>query len=426
VLGGRQIGILSMLNQTMDTSRLRLLSLSDLLDPISSTAFLEEYLGQQMLHIPGRPDKFEHLLSWSVLSEILTYGQIQPGRFRLMRNGELIPFESYVKSEDRRSFQIPHLSATHLGQHLREGATLILDSIDHFYAPICFLTQRLERALNRHVQANMYAGWRESPGLNLHWDRHDAFILQVSGRKHWQLYGETRRFPLEPDISPCEEPESGPIWQGMLSAGDVLYIPRGCWHIATPCDEPTLHLTVGFKAPSGSDMTHWLADQLKCHEVMRKDLPVSASRAKMLAHFSEIRDAIVAACMDEELLDRFLADLELKAKPRSVIQLSLVMSEDLPSSEASLICMMTPRHVRAQSMGDGQATIRFDDKSVMFLEEALPVLEYLESVAPVSIREFYERFGDAFGLDVLREFLRDLAKQGIVAFEESNTSGLSN
>jgi hypothetical protein len=146
----------------------------------------------------------------------------------------------------------------------------------------------------------------------------------------------------------------------------------------------------------------------------------------MLAHFSEIRDAIVAACMDEELLDRFLADLELKAKPRSVIQLSLVMSEDLPSSEASLICMMTPRHVRAQSMGDGQATIRFDDKSVMFLEEALPVLEYLESVAPVSIREFYERFGDAFGLDVLREFLRDLAKQGIVAFEESNTSGLSN
>ena len=63
---------------------------------------------------------------------------------------------------------------------------------------------------------------------------------------------------------------------------DLLYIPRGWWHVATPLDEPTLHLTVGVNNPNGADFLAWYVDRLKTSEDVRRDLPqfgcVSTSR----------------------------------------------------------------------------------------------------------------------------------------------------
>ena len=55
----------------------------------------------------------------------------------------------------------------------------------------------------------------------------------------------TRKYPLAVDVEPTVEKPDTPLWEGMLEDGDLLYIPRGWWHVATPLDEPTLHLTVG-------------------------------------------------------------------------------------------------------------------------------------------------------------------------------------
>jgi len=405
----------------MTLSQQRFLNFPGLLDPISPAAFLEQYLGRKMLHIPGAPEKLEYLLSWNALSNIITYGQLPAGRFRLMRNGEVVPFDSYLRAEDRKTFQLQHLSAMRLGRHLREGATLVLDSVDYLHAPILFLAQSLERALNRQIQVNLYAGWRESPGLKLHWDRHDALILQISGRKHWQIYGETRRFPLDPDLRQCEEPVGDPVWDGMLSAGDILYIPRGWWHIATPCDEPTLHLTVGLRAPTGVDMAYWFAEQMKAHEVMRQDLPVCAGPDEIQGHLSKVMRTMIDACNDQELLGGFFRSMDASASSRNITELSLAVTEALPSSDSTLICLMTPRRLKPQPAGEGEASILFEDKSCSFLDEALVLLTFLESAAPIPIGEFYQEFESAFGRDVLQQFLLDLAQQGIIVFQEQRS-----
>ena len=49
----------------------------------------------------------------------------------------------------------------------------------------------------------------------------------------------------------------------LLEAGDLLYIPRGWWHVAMPLDEPTLHLTVGVNNLTGADFLRWFADRLR-------------------------------------------------------------------------------------------------------------------------------------------------------------------
>ena len=67
---------------------------------------------------------------------------------------------------------------------LRDGATLTIDRIDELHAPIAELCQTLERQLDVvRVNANMYASWRETVGLGLHWDPHDVIALQVIGTK---------------------------------------------------------------------------------------------------------------------------------------------------------------------------------------------------------------------------------------------------
>ena len=115
----------------------------------------------------------------------------------------------------------------------------------NYMPPITDIAESLERLFRVRIQVNAYAGWRTSHGFDLHWDDHDVFILQVAGRKQWKVYGMTRKYPLAVDVEPTVEKPDAPLWEGMLEDGDLLYIPRGWWHVATPLDEPTLHLTVG-------------------------------------------------------------------------------------------------------------------------------------------------------------------------------------
>ena len=153
---------------------------------------------------------------------------------------------------------IARVRAANLTGALRDGATLVLDAVDELHAPITQLAESLESVFRVRIQVNAYAGWRTSHGFDLHWDDHDVFILQIAGRKNWKIYGMTRKYPLTRDVEPATRKPDTPLWEGMLEDGGLLYIPRGWWHVATPLDEPTLHLTVsGLNNPNGADLLSW-------------------------------------------------------------------------------------------------------------------------------------------------------------------------
>jgi ribosomal protein L16 Arg81 hydroxylase len=146
---------------------------------------------------------------------------------------------------------IPRLKSAELTRELREGATLVLDNVDELYRPIRRVAESLERIFRVRIQVNSYSGWRSSHGFDVHWDDHDVFVLQVAGSKHWKIYGATRRYPLARDVELADNAPTEILWEQTLRNGDLLYIPRGWWHVATPLDEPTLHLTVGVGNPTG-------------------------------------------------------------------------------------------------------------------------------------------------------------------------------
>src|SRR5918911_371950 len=212
-------------------------NLEKLLEPCPVEEFLASSWGQSYRHIRGWPGKFAHLLPWEQLNSILRQHRLDFPRLRLMRDGQSLPTASYLRhvSSRKRAGVIPRLLPVGFTKHLREGATLVLDAVEELYEPLADLAEGLELFFHEHVQINSYSGWHTSRGFDLHWDDHDVFILQVKGRKRWMIYGMTRPHPVAQDIEPAERPApDAPLWEETLEDGDLLYIPRGCWHVAAP------------------------------------------------------------------------------------------------------------------------------------------------------------------------------------------------
>ncbi|MGA2597285.1 MAG: cupin domain-containing protein [Bryobacteraceae bacterium] len=287
-------------------------TLPEVLAPLPDRHFLSQYLGKQFLYVKGSPGKFAGLLPWSNLNEILEHHDLDVPRLRLVREGKAIPAESFIT---RRGRSRPRLRAADLTAHVRDGATLILDSIDEIQPPITDLAEQLEQSFRTRVQVNMYAGWRTSRGFDLHWDGHDVLILQIAGRKKWGIYGFTREHPLPGDKDLAKTPPREPVWEGLLEEGDLLYIPRGCWHVAVPLDEPTLHLTVGLHHATGADFMEWFAGRVRSSSIVRQDLPRLGSPEERREHLDRMRAAILES-WSPALLDDYFEYRDRRASVR--------------------------------------------------------------------------------------------------------------
>jgi len=393
-------------------------ALSEILAPVSEAEFFEQYLGREFLLCKGWPGKFAGLLPWPDLNRILSHNQLDTPRLRLVREGQTVPFESYASyiSARRPAARRPRLRAPDLTNHLQQGATLIVDSVDEVHEPITDLAEELERSLQSRIQVNMYAGWRTSRGFDLHWDGHDVLILQVAGRKQWGIYGVTREWPLPGDASKeAKTPPKAPVWEGMLEEGDLLYIPRGWWHVAVPLDEPTLHLTVGLHHPTGMDFIEWFTSRLKDNVALRKDLPRFRSQAEREEHLSGIQKAIFEA-WKPELLDEYFASVDSRSASRPHFALPWsATAAALPQQDSGwAVKWIVPRPVDWNKAVNGSVRIHCGGKQWTFAPEAAPLLEMLQERRVCHIDEIVGASGNVTR-DAARAFITELLNAGLVA-----------
>ena len=120
-------------------------------------------------------------------------------------------------------------------------------------------------------------------------------VLQVAGRKRWQVYRPTRLNPLPDDEVAAPKPTVPPVWEGMLEDGDMLYIPRGWWHVAFPVGEPSLHLTLATEPPLGTHLLAWLVGKLQHHEVVRANVPRLNDSKGQTAYLDALRPLLSEA-----------------------------------------------------------------------------------------------------------------------------------
>lgn len=281
--------------------------LQRILAPVNPQEFLHTIWNKKSLHIEGSPEKFAELFSWHEFNQILAQHRLEPPRLRLEQAGKSEESLAFLGSRPaRRGGNITFPDIPTLYEHLKAGATLVLDSVDEVNTNISRLCELLTRDLQAHVEVNAYSCWKAEEGFGVHWDDHDLFVVQIAGRKHWRMYEQARRSPLYRDVESNLEAPTEVLWEKVIGPGDVIYIPRGHWHAAVGIGEPTLHLTFGVNNPSGIDLMLWIVDELRGKEEFRQDIPRFGTPSELQEYSRKLKNSL-DAFWAENPIDRYLA-----------------------------------------------------------------------------------------------------------------------
>ncbi|MGA8259035.1 MAG: cupin domain-containing protein [Arenicellales bacterium] len=273
--------------------------LDHILSPVPVDDFLDNYKEERALHIPGTVDKFPDFFDWEQVNDQINFSR--PSR------------ESIRLIYEKQPLDGRHLAK--LAEWMVKGATLVINSVQQIDPIVSRFSTSLGRDLNAGINVNCYASYPSKQGFDCHYDGHDVFVIQTSGRKSWKVFGPTRQFPLDIDTIPKgDPPEVDPYLECEMQVGDVLYIPRGHWHYAV-ATEPSVHLTVSYNQRSGIDFLLWLVEQLRNNdEFLRRDFPVAGIELlgggkpddAFLQHVDNFRERIREVIDKENLIESFL------------------------------------------------------------------------------------------------------------------------
>jgi ribosomal protein L16 Arg81 hydroxylase len=226
---------------------------------------------KNLLHIERDDSKFyESLFSVKDFDSVLEYGKPRGSSLRVVKNQEPLLPSKYENPNG--SLNLNQLYASYT-----DGYTLVINEINRYSKPINALVHNLRQELSHEAKANAYLTPANQKALSPHYDTHDVFVLQISGKKHWNFYDDTNfKTPLLNSFQPIFQPgQLSGKKEVTVKAGDLMYIPRGLPHEAYTTDESSLHLTIGVYPTQNVDLISRALQSLAQHDIeFRKALPV--------------------------------------------------------------------------------------------------------------------------------------------------------
>lgn len=320
------------------------------------------------------------LLTPTRLLDLVMRRSLAPHRLQCLVDGEFVHPHDYLATAAARRGQSPMADMRRLGELLRSGCTLVVDEVNT-YDPTMEVTCRALQWWSRElVQVNTYLTTGEAAGFKLHWDDHDVIIVQLAGEKSWEVRGTSRPVPMYRDAAPNPDPPSEVIWSGALRAGDVMHIPRGCWHQATRKKRGSgysLHVTFGLTKRTGVHWLAWLADQSRQQELFRHDLNRWNAPSEQAASQRELNQATARLIADAPWLDY------LRAREEQTPPARHVATHGVFGAPAEVVCIteFQPDVQRTENA----VTVRAAGREIVFAESARPALCRLLNGRPVAI-----------------------------------------
>jgi bifunctional lysine-specific demethylase and histidyl-hydroxylase NO66 len=263
-------------------------------------AFVRDHWAKApLLRCGAGPDGFDDLLSLDDVDRILAATSPRAPAFRMVKDGRPLPPSAYTKSGRMGSQPLSDLADPgKIFDQFRRGATIVLQSLQRSWPPLTGFARELELFLTHPVQVNAYLTPPASRGLGVHHDTHDVFVLQVHGRKLWQVWDAAVPFPLghQKQLPPgAESPTEAPQVDAELAPGDCLYVPRGFRHAARTAETASLHLTVGMLTRNWNDLLREVVELATEEAWFRESLPVgfasepAALEASLAERVAELR-----------------------------------------------------------------------------------------------------------------------------------------
>ena len=282
--------------------------------PMAAETFLaDHYEKAPVVGLHGEPERFASLLTLARVDRFLAEADLRGSMVRLANHHSPVPEARYVDADGR-------IDATAVAREYQAGSTIVLNELHESIPELGAFCRAVEEAFSSQVTTNVYLTPAGNQGFPPHYDNHDVFVMQVSGRKLWRLW-ET---PVETPYRGERFEQSGFVAERVsrefvLAPGDCAYIPRGVMHDAENVgEEPSLHVTVGLFTKKWAELVLEAVSELALAEPdFRRSLPAGFAtrdfdRAAAERHFEGLLAAVAAkAEMDgafDLLADAFVRD----------------------------------------------------------------------------------------------------------------------
>jgi 50S ribosomal protein L16 3-hydroxylase len=147
-----------------------------------------------------------------------------------------------------------------LGQ---EPSTLLVQAVDHHVPEVAALITPFRFIPNWRIDDVMVSYATDDGGVGPHFDQYDVFLIQGNGQRRWcvgqQCNADSALLPHE-DLHLLADFEATDEW--VLEPGDILYVPPGIAHDGVAVGDDCMTYSIGFRAPSRSELIANFADDL--------------------------------------------------------------------------------------------------------------------------------------------------------------------
>lgn len=383
---------------------------------LAKEAFRNDYFEKRPYLSTGALDVTGY--DWSLIDKALDLQEPSRERLKVLRHGRIEPrayTEEYVDIGIRRT----RILKGKLYDLLEQGATLVLNRAELVSEAIEALCMQVGNFVGTQTTVNAYASLGAVPATNVHWDTHDVFILQLSGRKHWRVYEPTLPLPFVNQISNERKDEVSdvPCLDHMLEAGSILYLPRGWWHKVEPtpgCD--SIHLTVAIHSPMVLDYLIWA-----CSTALPEHLPFRRAmlgRSEEPGNLAEALGLVSSLLSDRATIEAFhnrVRERERSVAPFAIQDLLAGASLSLDREDVVSINSKSAGHA-----GIGR-TITINGVRVSPEGGEGQIVHQLASSGPLTVGALRGKFVDALA-EPFDQVLRRLARNEWVRISKQKAS----
>lgn len=249
----------------------------ELISPLDEREFLDLLHNRTLTFRPGSgKNRFEGLLDWHTLRDLIEGGVIPPSQFKLTYHTNPVAPPFYLLNGK--------VNAAKLASLIAQGISVITKPIESYVPALKALCNDIATRIGEVTYADAIVTTSGSGGaLKLHYDWFDLIVLQLEGSKRWRIYGPPVIDPVK-GMPKQKPPENAPLFDENLRPGDFLFMPAGFWHHCNNGPNLSLHVAITIRPSAGWHAIQALLPQLLGEEIFRARLTRFGGAAERAAH----------------------------------------------------------------------------------------------------------------------------------------------
>lgn len=235
--------------------------------------FLSEYWQKKPLLIRNALENFESPIQADELAGLACEEQV----------------ESRIIFNQDNNWQLNHgpFEENYFSSLPASNWTLLVQAVDHWSSKAAHFLQQFKFIPSWRIDDLMVSYATQGGGVGPHFDQYDVFLVQSKGQRQWEVgdvCDESTELIKDAPVSIISHFQAKETW--VLNPGDILYVPPGFAHNGTAVSDDCITCSVGFRAPSHSEILREFTDHIG--ESLSETLRYEDQNLEAQAHSGEI------------------------------------------------------------------------------------------------------------------------------------------